>query len=286
MTISINSFGGQPVDASFFAFSGGERHVQIKQNNDERVFNVRADLRSSDDIFDLLLTLNALYEKNDKDAVFNIEIPYLPYSRQDRVCAPGQAFSLEVLSRVLKSFAEDADMRMAIKTWDSHSQVGLSLLGAKNIPSFELIAQSNELSALVSAEDSVLISPDKGATERTQQVAHFFGNASVVNASKVRDPGTGHILRTEIDVDSLEGKTAIIIDDICDGGMTFIKLAEALKKANATRVVLYVTHGIFSKGLDVFDGLIDVIYTTNSFTQARDSRLNVIAVNNNQGELS
>jgi len=79
-----------------------------------------------------------------------------------------------------------------------------------------------------------------------------------------------------VKVDSLEGRTAIITDDICDGGYTFIKVAEQLKAKGASKVILFVTHGIFSKGLGVFDGLIDHVFTTDSFEHAPDPRLTVI----------
>ena len=55
-----------------------------------------------------------------------------------------------------------------------------------------------------------------------------------------------------------------IVDDICDGGRTFIEIAKYLKEADSidsSRIHLMVTHGFFTKGLGVFDGLIDHIYT-------------------------
>jgi ribose-phosphate pyrophosphokinase len=68
----------------------------------------------------------------------------------------------------------------------------------------------------------------------------------------------------------------VITDDICDGGMTFIHVAQRLKALSAERVVLFVTHGIFSKGLGVFDGLIDHFYTTDSFPHPADERITTI----------
>ena len=50
------------------------------------------------------------------------------------------------------------------------------------------------------------------------------------------------------------------IDDICDGGQTFISLAQSLKKQGAAEIFLYVTHGIFSKGLDQLKTCIQHIY--------------------------
>ena len=55
------------------------------------------------------------------------------------------------------------------------------------------------------------------------------------------------------------GRNCLIVDDICDGGGTFIPLAKKLKNAGAKTVTLYVTHGIFSKGLDPLKEHIDYL---------------------------
>ena len=47
----------------------------------------------------------------------------------------------------------------------------------------------------------------------------------------------------------IKDQTILIVDDLCDGGMTFIKSAERLYELEAKEVHLYVSHGIFSKGL-------------------------------------
>jgi len=73
-------------------------------------------------------------------------------------------------------------------------------------------------------------------------------------------------------MDNLEKMDCIIVDDICDGGGTFIGLAEELRRRNAASLYLYVTHGIFSKDADV--KLLDhfaKVYTTNSI---KDSSVN------------
>jgi ribose-phosphate pyrophosphokinase len=55
------------------------------------------------------------------------------------------------------------------------------------------------------------------------------------------------------------------VDDICDGGGTFIGLVDALKKKNAGDLYLAVSHGIFSKGFDELTGSFKTIFTTDSF---------------------
>ena len=64
----------------------------------------------------------------------------------------------------------------------------------------------------------------------------------------------------------LKGATCVIVDDICDGGGTFLGLATELKAKNAGELILIVTHGIFSKGLESLTSVFDKIYSTNSFS--------------------
>ncbi len=89
-------------------------------------------------------------------------------------------------------------------------------------------------------------------------------NLEFVRADKVRNPENGQIFGTEVFYDDFEGKPVLIVDDICDGGYTFLKLAEKLKEKNAGMVILYVTHGIFSKGLDELCQVVNNIITTDS----------------------
>lgn len=275
MPIALFDRNETPLDVSFLGFSGGERHVQLGAFDDVKDYVIRAYLRSSDDVFDLLLLGSALNEKFENPRLY-IDIPYLPYARQDRVCAPGQAFSLKVLSGLLAQIENVKDMAI----WDCHSPVGIELTGAKNVPAQDIINASPALVQDIVDVKSVIICPDKGAVSRTQAIAAAFAkdmqDNAIVYCEKVRDPASGQITHTDVKAASLEGMTAIITDDICDGGYTFIKIAEQLKAKGADRVILFVTHGIFSKGLGVFDGLIDHIYTSASFEHAPDPRLTVI----------
>jgi len=72
---------------------------------------------------------------------------------------------------------------------------------------------------------------------------------SVVYCEKIRNHLDGSIDKVSVGGD-VNGKDLIIIDDICDGGRTFIALSEELKKNGARDIYLYVTHGIFSNGFD------------------------------------
>lgn len=263
-----------PLEVTYLGFSGGERHVQLGEFG-EQDFIIRAFLRNTNDVFDLLLLTNALNARFEAPKIY-LEIPYLPYARQDRVCAPGQAFSLDIMAGLIKNLPNVKN----VVIWDCHSPVGTELTGAQNIEPQDIIKTCSELVKEIVNLNSVLICPDKGAIKRTEAIAQSFEKdfqkLPIVYCEKLRDPANGQILKTNVQIDDLTGITAIITDDICDGGYTFIKVAEELKAKGADRVILYVTHGIFAKGLTVFDDLIDQIFTTSSFQQCDDPRLTVI----------
>ena len=261
MTITLKNSLSEKLDANFLQFSGGERHVQLGQLPSEPRFVIQAAIQNSNDLMDLLLLKNALDNAYEESVRINLEVPYLPYARQDRVCAPGQAFSLKLMAELLESLNFEN-----LVIWDCHSDKGLELTGAQNVKPLEIIKSSDELTQLLQSDETVLVCPDKGALSRCEDIKQGLHLTGMVRCEKRRDPATGKITHTEVLCDDLTGKCAVITDDICDGGFTFIKIAEQLRAKNVDRVVLFVTHGIFSKGLDVFDGLIDQIYTTNSFS--------------------
>ena len=100
--------------------------------------------------------------------------------------------------------------------------------------------------------------------KKTLEAAKELG-LPMVRADKIRSTDTGEITGTVVYSEHIGSKDFLIADDICDGGRTFIELAKVLRPLTDGKIYLYVTHGIFSKGLDVFEGLIDGVYTANPF---------------------
>jgi len=261
------------INVNTSTFSAGEVHVQLEglSKQQPESLQLKACIRSSDDLMELMLVHNALINHYGQQLVIDLEIPYFPYARQDRVCAVGQAFSLQVIATMLNSLKVNS-----LTTWDAHSPVTKKLTRAINISQEEIIASNQNLVSQLKDRNTILVCPDKGAIDKCQAVKDKFSVSKIIHSVKTRNPKTGAIIDTQIKASDLSGKTAVIIDDICDGGRTFIEIAKKLKEKNVERVVLYVTHGIFSKGLEVFDGLIDEIYTSNSFPQKKNPKLNVI----------
>ncbi|AOA58515.1 phosphoribosyltransferase family protein [Acinetobacter larvae] len=287
MPIQLLSSNKQKTNIDFKQFSGGERHIQLDPNDLKTLapnVNIRAELLQSHDILDYLLLEDILiqHQKN-----IRLEIPYFPYARQDRVCTDGQAFSLQVFCRLLDN-QEIATHQKELILWDVHSDVTLHLLQQlksfhqiTHIPATKIMQHDAELSALLTAPHSILVCPDQGAITRSQDIAAHFNPLrqqaiEVIYCDKVRDPSSGKITSSCLHAKDLRGKTAIICDDICDGGATFIGIAKQLRALHCQHIVLYVTHGIFSRGLEVFDGLIEQVFCSNSRPQVQHPHLNII----------
>lgn len=253
-------------DVNFHKFAGGEVHVNIANVPKKgHYLTVFAYIRSNDDLMLLLLLTDALKRNSYKRCI--LHMPYIPYARQDRVCAEGDAFSLKVFVDILsttKSFYNE------LVVCDPHSQVSLGLLYehfyVDVIGQYLYFTETfNRVKLRKIIPDYTVVAPDKGATHKAKEVSAVL-SAKMIQAYKERDPSNGRIFNTYINENTISGNF-LIVDDICDGGATFIELAKVLKNKGADKVMLHVTHGIFSKGKQVLhDNGIDYISCVYDWT--------------------
>ena len=89
---------------------------------------------------------------------------------------------------------------------------------------------------------------------------------------------TGKLEGFQVYEEDLKGKTCLIVDDICDGGGTFLGMAKALKAKHAGTLYLAVSHGIFSKNLKALKQTFKAIYTTNSFKDINEKGMKQIPI--------
>ena len=82
---------------------------------------------------------------------------------------------------------------------------------------------------------------------------------------KIRDVKTRKLSGFKVYADDLQGRDCLVVDDICDGGGTFLGLAKELKAKNAGKLYLAVSHGIFSRGVERLLEHYDGVFSTNSF---------------------
>lgn len=228
----------------------GETDIVVQVNIEETqvvIWNYEND----SEFVELLLINNAL--RNLRSRIQNLIIPYFPYSRQDRITQPGQAFSLKTACELINSLQCDN-----VRTMDPHSDVIAALV--KNL---DIVPQHHYfLPYLKDLKDFVLVCPDAGAIKKIQKMSELLGNYhTIIYFNKHRDEKTGNPCIFCANEANLCAKDCYIIDDICDGGRTFIEIARQLNNMNCGEINLMVTHGFFTNGLEVFKGMIDNIYT-------------------------
>lgn len=255
--IEIRHSNGHHIGYDHLTFSGGEEHIRLKPMHPgaQRPIHIeiRADLRSSQDVMKLALISDAL--DREYGAPRHLVCPYIPYARQDRVCNVGEPLSAKVMCSMINAmgFAH-------VEVWDAHSDVVPALLDrCTNVPAKEFV---HAITCIT--HDTILVAPDAGAVKRVMGCAAKNGN-DVLVAEKVRDTRTGDIVNTSVNSPHVGKRDFLMVDDICDGGRTFIELARKLRYLTLGRTMLYVTHGIFSKGLDPLSDVIDHVFTPNSW---------------------
>lgn len=189
-----------------------------------------------------------------------LHISYLLAARMDRVMLDGEPFALKVVAGMLNQ----ANFKK-VSIFDPHSDVATALIDrAYAISNHEFVRDVLQHYFKRHPETGYcLVSPDAGALKKIHKLAQYLEVDNVVECMKERDLKTGALTNFKTTTKSLTGLTCFIIDDICDGGGTFAGTAKMLKAKGAAKIVLVVSHGIFSKGTTIPD--IDEIYTTDSF---------------------
>ncbi len=244
---------GKGIEFEKFDFpSGCEPHIKLPMIECEEIL-ITCRIRSSKDLMLLLLTKDAL--KRSGVNTIHVFIPYLPFARQDRVMTKGEPLSIKVLSEII-----NLQEFKTVTIYDVHSETSLALLNNSEVITNHSFVEE----VLKDKKDYFIISPDNGAYKKIFKLCqHIEYHNDIVMCNKFRDVSNGVIRSMTVSHEDLEGKDCYIIDDICDGGGTFVLLAEVLKERNAGKINLIVSHGIFSKGTNLPN--IDHIYTTDSF---------------------
>lgn len=191
--------------------------------------------------------------KANKNLTSHLRILCLISQRSDRRFEENQSFDLQVVSRFINALQFDS-----VEIFHPHSDVAPALIhNARIISHFEWVEK-----AYSEIGKPVLVSPDAGAYKNTFKLAEILG-AELVASNKVRLNGEPHI---EVQ-GNVTGLNCLIVDDLADGGRTFIQLAQKLKDLGAVKVFLYVSHGLFSYGFEELEKVLDGIYCTNSYRE-------------------
>jgi len=177
----------------------------------------------------------------------SLVLPLIPGSRQDRINPSGDyLFTLKSVAKAL-----NARRFPSVVVLDPHSDVGPALIDRCRVIAAS-VPNDNEYDGV--------IAPDGGAEKRAYRIAASLG-LPLFHAWKTRDVTSGAL--AGFGIEPIRAGNYLVVDDLCDGGGTFIGLADLLD-ASGARADLYVTHGLFTKGTQVLLDRFTGVFCTDS----------------------
>ena len=248
-------------------FPDGQQSITIAPIQTPLTIQIRSRLNSFKDL-ELIICANKALRNNESSQRISLYVPYFLGARSDRKFEDGGINYLkDVICPLVNSQNFDS-----VFIVDPHSDVTEALINNFHKTSNQALV--NWALRKINSENYLLVSPDAGALKKVFSVAENIEyKKDIIIASKHRGVD-GKITHTDVpgfgvyDV----SKDIIIIDDICDGGRTFIEIAKTINQIRTLSSVsnihgknyLIVTHGIFSAGFDELAKYFDGIYCTNS----------------------
>jgi len=258
-------------------WNGGEPHIRIKRDGWEKglyPIMITHRIKSFGDLGLLLVAVDAIRREinnniDSKKFDISLFLPYFPGARQDRVNETPEPVTVKIYADIINSLNFSK-----VIIFDPHSDVTPALINncviIKN-HEFVKYCYMDLLGDDKIISDFVLIAPDAGATKKVHSLVNYldvykYGKYEYVECSKNRDTITNNISKFIVHSDNLEGKDCIVIDDICDGGITFLEIGQELIRKKAGNLHMVISHGIFSRQFkNGLDKLYKSIYTTDSW---------------------
>ena len=270
MILNLINIEKSDIDYKISKFPDGQQTVDLIEWNDllkyENAVKIISRLNSFKDL-ELIICATAAIRNIKPNREITLYVPYFLGARSDRQFVEG---GVNYLKQVICPIINSQGFHK-VTVLDPHSDVLEACLNNyEKVNNHALVKYAlSDIDNTDNAHDRIcLVSPDAGAYKKIFDVAKMLGIQNIITATKVRDIKTGNIIRTEIPtLDQHADLKYVIIDDICDGGRTFIELAKAINGSRpSAKVYLVVTHGIFSNGFYELSKHIEKIYSTNSIS--------------------
>ncbi|MEX2103851.1 MAG: ribose-phosphate diphosphokinase [Bacilli bacterium] len=234
----IANYIGVPLgDSQVIHFSDGE--IQIRLNESVRgsdVFVIQSTSAPvNDNLMELLIMVDALKRASAKS--INVVIPYYGYARQDRKARARDPITAKLVANLI----ETAGAHRVI-TMDLHAT---QIQGFFDIPVDHLLAVPilAEYFKQKDLKNIVVVSPDHGGVTRARKLAERLVAPLAIIDKRRPEPNVSEVMNI---IGNIEGKTAIIIDDIIDTAGTMTLAANALIESGAVEVYACSTHPVLS----------------------------------------
>jgi ribose-phosphate pyrophosphokinase len=257
-------------------FADGELRPWIQEDLRDKTVVVIESLSFPMDehIMEMVLVGDAIRRMAPKNMI--AVIPYMGYSRQDKLHRPGEPISARVIAKFL-----EVSMFSEMICVDLHNDaiVGFFQVPVTHISALPVLAEEIKRMNL---KDPVIISPDVGGVKRARNFAYKLDLPMVVMEKKryLDKNDTSEVFQVIGDV---KGKTAIIVDDIIATGGTTVQGAKSLKDAGAASVIVMTTHGVLAGDAvaNLTNAQLDRVIVTNSIDIPKEKKfpkLDVVSI--------
>lgn len=268
--------------AEIIRFENSEVRVRVEEDvKNDRCVVIQPTANPTDtNLMELFLMCDAL-RREEAHKVFGF-LPYFGYARQNIQHRAGECVSANMVIRMLETIGFHK-----VFTFDLHDEAtaGVFNIPFVNLTTLGLLAEEikNYLGAENATKDMVtVISPDQGGIERARKFGNFlFGNEqfSIGVTEKKRDQDHIHQSKALDLYGNVEGKTAIIVDDVATSGGTLIHAAEFCMEKGATRVLAAIVHHDFAPQAPqrIQDSSIERFFTTNTIALKEGQQFDKLA---------
>ena len=235
------------VPSNITTFADGEISVEFEDNiRGEDVFIIQSTATPvNDSLMELLIMIDAA--KRSSAHRITAVVPYFGYARQDRKSASRTPITAKLVADLLTTAGANR-----VLTMDLHAG---QIQGFFNIPVDDLTSRlvfAKDIKRTIfgtsddpeiQQQETVFVSPDAGGVVRARKFADMFGGDIAIVDNRRPEAGKSEVMNLIGDVN---GKHAILVDDIIDSGGTLCSAAKAIMDAGALSVRAYITHGVLS----------------------------------------
>jgi ribose-phosphate pyrophosphokinase len=224
-------------DAEVFRFSDGE--IQIRLNESVRgcdVYLIQSTcFPVNDHLMELLVMIDAFKRASVKS--INVVMPYYGYGRQDRKARSRDPITAKLVANLIETAGAHRVITMDLHAMQIQGFFDIPVDHLLGVPILGQYYRSKKLSNVV------VVSPDHGGVVRARRLADYLSAPLAIIDKRRPEPNLSEVMNI---IGDIEGKTAILIDDMIDTAGTMVLAANALIEYGATEVYACGTHAVLS----------------------------------------
>lgn len=233
----VEYIGVELGDAEVFRFSDGE--IQIRLNESVRgcdVFLIQSTcFPVNDNLMEVLVMVDALKRASTKS--INVVIPYYGYGRQDRKARSRDPITAKLVANLIETAGAHRVIAMDLHATQIQGFFDIPVDHLLGVPILGQYYRTKKL------HDIVVVSPDHGGVVRARRLADYLSAPLAIIDKRRPEPNVSEVMNI---IGNIEGKTAILIDDIIDTAGTITLAAKALMEYGAAEVYACCTHAVLS----------------------------------------